>query len=355
MRPFLFLLFSLLSLGLLPGCAQGQPETTATPGRPAALPHAVAPAMLLPELQYEEGSAIEAIQARIVLPFGIPVPVDTSRVVVTLVVGALGEVTDEKIVRGLSPAVDEAVLYALHDNLPFRPVQRNGQYENAPYTLTIWAPGAASPAQRREATTRWQRTAHRRPGEADSTFVQRVLPRAYSAADEQGLLPHAWRPSAFGQQLFFARRGGADNEYGTDLFVPDPYQPTTYAVQVLPVGSLGDLTHLAALFFADANHDANHDGRQDLLTLAACALREQHKSEDGEMLDGHWNHYRTDVWQHAGPDEAGRPQYRPDPTPRPYLDELARADAVRQALARHLRRPARPVPAAALPEAGSRP
>ena len=73
------------------------------------------------------------------------------------------------------------------------------------------------------------------------------------------------------------------------------------------------------------------------------------------MLDGHWNHYRTDVWQYAGPDEAGRPQYRPDPTPRPYLDELARADAVRQALARHLRRPARPVPAAALPKAGSRP
>ncbi|WP_460499964.1 energy transducer TonB, partial [Hymenobacter agri] len=97
---------------------------------------------------------IDAVQARIVLPFGTPVPADTSRVVVRLVVGTLGEVADAKMVRGISPAVDEAVLNALHDNLSFRPTQRNGRYEQTPYTLVIPAPGAASAAQRREATTR---------------------------------------------------------------------------------------------------------------------------------------------------------------------------------------------------------
>ena len=339
MMPLRFLLFSLLGSGLLSNCAQAQPEVTTTSGRPATLPSSEEPLL---ELQYEPGSVLDAIQARIVLPFGTPVPADTSRVVVTLVVGTLGEVADAKIVRGLSPAVDEAVLNALHDDLSLRPVQHNGKYRNTPYTLTIQAPGAASPAQRREATTYWQRTAHRLPGEADSTFVRRVLPLSYPAY-ARGLLAYAWRPSAFGKQLFFSRRGGADNEYGTDLYVLDPYQPGTYAVQVLPVGTMGDLTNLAALFFADANHD----GRKDLLTLAECALREEHESEDGEMLLGRVNHYRTDIWQYAGLDKAGRPQYRPDPMPRPYLDDLETAAEVRQALAR----PPRP---ARLPKAGSR-
>ncbi len=128
----------------------------------------------------------------------------------------------------------------------------------------------------------------------------------------------------------------------------DPYQPATYAVQVLPVGTMGDLTDLAALFFADANQD----GRKDLLALAVCALSEVRESDDGEKLPGHWNHYRTDIWQYAGPDKAGRPQYHPDSTPRPYLDDLETAAAVRQALARH--RPARPAPAVAPAKAGSR-
>ena len=302
------------------------------------------------ELQYEPGSAIDAIQTRIVLPFGTLVPADTSRVVVRLVVGTLGEVADAKVVRGLSPAVDEAVLNALHDNLSFRAVPRNGRYEQVPYTLVIQAPGVASSAQRREAGTRWQRTAHRLPGEADSTFVRRVLPLSYGAAGDQGVLAYAWRPNAFGKQLFFSRRGGADNDGGTDLYVLDPYQPDTYAVQVLPVESMGDLTNLAALFFADANQD----GRKDLLTLAVCALSETRESDSGEMLPGHWNHYRTDVWQYTRPDATGRPQYRPDPTPRPYLDELETAAAVRQALARHVRRPLPPAPAAKRPSAGSK-
>jgi len=305
----------LLAAALLARCAQSQAPTPPAP---------------LPVPLYEDWSALEAVQQRIVLPFGTPVPADTSRVMLRFVVGTLGEVADAKIVRGISPAVDEAVLTALRaDNLKFRPMQRTGKYLREPYTLTIPAPGAASPAQRREAATRWQRTARRLPGEADSTFVRRVLPLSFAAADDQGLLAYAWRPSAFGKQLFFARRGGADNDGGTDLYVLDPYQPATYAVQVLPITTMGDYTTLAALFFADANHD----GRPDLLALAECSLREQHE-ENGEVLDGHWPHYSTTIWQHLGPDKAGRPQYREDPAPRPYLEELATAAEVRQALAR---------------------
>jgi len=317
----------LLAVVLLTRCTPAPPETATGPG--ASTAPLAEPAGPLPEPLYEPWSAQEAVQQRMVLPFGTPVPADTSRVVVQFVVGTLGEVSEPKIVRGISPAVDEAVLTALHDDLRFRPVQRNGKYLRVPYTLTIPAPGAASLAQRREAVTRWQRTARRLPGEADTTFVRRVLPLSFAAADDQGLLTYAWRPSAFGKQLFFARRGGADNEYGTDLYVLDPYQPNTYAVQVLPIGSMGDFTTLAALFFADANHD----GRPDLLLLAECSLRETHV-EDGDTLDGHWPHYATNIWQYLRLDKAGRLQYREDLTPRPYLDELGTAAEVRRALAR---------------------
>lgn len=315
-------------LWLLTGCLHGQ-DRPATPPPPAVEP--------LPEL-YEGGGAaavVAAVQQGIVLPWGTPVPDTKSQVIVQFVVGAIGDVHEEKIVRGLSPGVDEAVLTAVR-TLRFRPVvQRNGHYQSVPYTLTIKAPGAATAAQRREADTRWRRLARRLPGEADTTFVRRVLP--LSSAYGLDLVAYAWRPSAFGKQLFFTQRGGADNDGGTDLFVLDPYQPDTYAVQVIPVETMGDLTNLAALFFADANHD----GRKDLLTLAVCALSEMRESDDGEMLPGHWNHYRTDVWQYAGPDKTGRPQYRQDPTPRPYLDELPTAAEVRQALARHQSRPGR--------------
>lgn len=267
------------------------------------------------------------------LPFGTAVPDTSSRVVVSFVVGTVGEVVEEKIVQGLDSVVDEAVLTAVRGLPRFEATTRNGKYVRVPCTLTIKAPGVATAAQRQEADTRWRRTARRLPGETDSSFVRRVLP--LSSAYDLNLMTYAWRPSAFGKQLFFSQLGTLDNEYGTNLFVLDPYQPATYAVQVIPVESMGDLTNLAALFFADANHD----GRPDLLTLAVCALREQHRSDDGELLDGHWNHYRTDVWQYTGPAPAGRPQYRRDLTPRPYLDELPTAAAVRQALARHQSRP----------------
>jgi hypothetical protein len=293
----------------------------------------------LPEL-YEGGgelAIVAAIQQAIVLPFGTPMPAKSSEVIVRFVVGTLGEVAEEKIVHGLSPAVDEAVLAAVRALPEFRAVQRAGKYVRVPCTLTIRAPGAATPTQRHEAYTRWQQNAQRQPGEADSTFVRRVLPLSYN----QKLVAYAWRPSQFGKQLFFWRRGGEDNEGGTDLFVLDPYQADTYAVQILAIDSMGDLTDLAALFFADVNQD----GRKELLALSQCDLREQVRLSDGELHTGRIAHYQTLVWQYLSPDQTGRPHYQQDAY-RPDLDDLPTAAAVRQALMRHQhpRRPALPKP-----------
>jgi hypothetical protein len=324
---FRLLLLSCLLLGL--------------PSRYAWLPTAAAqtpdkqniPVAQLPELLEGGGEAaiVAAIQQALVLPFGTPMPAQSSEVVVRFVVGTLGEVAEEEIVHGLSPAVDEAVLAAVRTLPEFRAVQRAGKYVRVPCTLTIRAPGVATPAQRREATTRWQRIAQRQPNEADSTFVRRVLPLSY----DQKLVAYAWRPSLFGKQLFFSRRGGEDNEGGTDLFVLDPYQANTYAVQVLPIDSMGDLTDLAALFFADANQD----GRKDLLALSQCDLREQVRLSDGELQTGRIAHYQTLIWQYGSPDKTGRPHYEQD-AERPDLDDLPTAAAVRQALVRHPRHPA---------------
>lgn len=185
------------------------------------------------------------------------------------------------------------------------------------------------PDSAREAQTRQQGVARRRPGEADSTFVRRVLPVAYQGYE----LAYAWRPSAFGKQLFFSEK---DEEGNVSLLVLDPYEENTYAVRVLPLTSQGDITTLEALFFADANHD----GRKDLLALSSCSLKEQTKQE-GEWLFFHRTHYLTDTWQYLGPDKAGRPQYAQGPE-RPDLNELTTAAAVRRALAAPPRRPAAP-------------
>jgi hypothetical protein len=192
---FRLLLLSCLLLGL--------------PGHYAWLPTAIAqtsdkentPVSQLPEL-YEGGgepAIVAAIQQALALPFGTPVPAESSEVVVRFVVGTLGEITEEKIVHGISPAVDEAVLAAVRTLPHFRAVQRAGKYVRVPCTLTIRAPGAATPTQRREVYTRWQQNAQRQPGEADSTFVRRVLLLSYN----QKLVAYAWRPSTFGKQLFF--------------------------------------------------------------------------------------------------------------------------------------------------------
>ena len=204
-----------------------------------------------------------------------------------------------------------------------------GQPSAAPEPLPELAEGGGVAAGKAA-----EQTVRRLPGEADSTFVRRVLPLAY--AESNDLLAYAWRPGSYGKQLFLSRPGGADNDYGVDLFILDPYQPDTYAVQKLAIGSQGDVTALAAVFFADANQD----GRKDLLVISVCALREE-EEVDGEIMRGHVNHYRTDIWQYSPPHAAGRPQYQPDPTPRPYLDGLPTAAAVRQALDRQPGRPVR--------------
>jgi hypothetical protein len=188
----------------------------------------------------------------------------------------------------------------------------------------------SDPAPRREASTLKLPTAVRLAGEANTTFVQRVLPRSYAGHDNR-LLAYAWRPSRYGRQLFFSRRS-EDGSGGTDLFILDPYQPATYAVQVLKLDNGGDLdNHLDAVFFADVNRD----GRLELLVLTEDYVSEYDK-ESG--MRGHATHYYTTVWRYgrSGPD--GRPRYWLDTTPRRYLDELPTAADVRQALARHQQR-----------------
>jgi hypothetical protein len=183
-------------------------------------------------------------------------------------------------------------------------------------------PQAQATAQARDVQTRQQGVAQRRPGEADSTFVQRVLPVAY--AQSRDLLAYAWRPSAFGKQLLLSVK---DEDGNVELLVLDPYQANTYAVQALPLTSQGDITTLEAVFFADANRD----GRKDLLVLSSCSLKEKVK-QDGQWLFFHNTHYLTDTWQYLRPDAAGRPRYEQGSVC-PDLNELKTAAAVRHALA----------------------
>jgi hypothetical protein len=177
-----------------------------------------------------------------------------------------------------------------------------------------------------------QHTAVGLAGETDTTFVQRVLPRSYAGHDNR-LLAYAWRPSRYGRQLFFSRRS-EDGYGGTDLFLLDPYQPATYAVQVLKLDNGGDLdNHLDAVFFADVNRD----GRLELLVLTEDYVSEYDK-ESG--MRGHATHYHTTVWRYGHIGSEGRPHYWQDAAPRRYLDELPTAAAVRRALATHQRQEA---------------
>jgi hypothetical protein len=184
-----------------------------------------------------------------------------------------------------------------------------------------------------EAQTLKQATAQRLPGEADSTFLRRVLPASYPQSND--LLAATWRPSAFGKQLFFTVRGTdeSNNDGGTDLFMLDPFQANTYAVQVFTIPSQGDLTDLEAFFFTDVDQD----GHKELLAISECSLRESFK-DHGEVLYGRAPHYQTVVFQYVGLSSTGRPQYRDYPKDTSYLDELPTAAAVRQALARHQQR-----------------
>jgi hypothetical protein len=186
-------------------------------------------------------------------------------------------------------------------------------------------------SQRIEAQTLKKGIAHRQQGESDTSFLRRVLPVSYLCAYNNLVVSYAWRATPLGKQLFFSRTNGGDNEYDLFLFVLDPFKTDTYAVQAFDMGNMGDLTTVAALFFADVDQD----GQKELLALNECDLKETVKGDNGERLFAHVPHYQVHVFQNIGLDNNGHPQYREDKTPRSYLDELPTAAAVRQALMRH--------------------
>lgn len=180
-----------------------------------------------------------------------------------------------------------------------------------------------------EARTLRRGVAQRQPAESVDAFLHRVLPASFQASD--GAFPkvvqYAWRPSAFGKQVFFSVRGTetSGNDYGTDLFMLDPFESNTYAVEVFNIPSQGDETNLEAFFFADVDRD----GQKELLAIGACSLREG-------RVNGFYprtTHYQTQVFQYTGLNSTGCPQYRGYPKDTSYLDELSTAAAVRHALA----------------------
>jgi hypothetical protein len=122
---------------------------------------------------------------------------------------------------------------------------------------------------------------------------------------------------------------------GTELFVLDPIQPIKYAVQVLLLEPIGDITNLAAFFFADVDQD----GQKELLALVYAEVQHVDSHEDGEQLVGRLSEWQTQVFRYAGLSRAGRPLYKPDRAPRPYLNGLRSATEVRRALAHHQQRP----------------
>ena len=177
--------------------------------------------------------------------------------------------------------------------------------------------------------------ARRVSGEADTAFLKRVFPISFSP---ESLVAYSRRPGALGRQLFFSRRELDEHLQegeGTELFVLDPIGPDTYAVQKLLLRSIGDITNLAALFFADVDRD----GQQELLALVYAEVQEvgtlEHADGTKEEAYARMSHQHTYVFRYAGPGKSGRPRYRTDATPRPYLHNLPTAAAVRQALARH--------------------
>lgn len=315
-------LFSTASLvlgaaALLSGCTSPD-KAPAKAAPPTPPPAEWEPILKEPYGASGRAAVLAEVQRTLVLPLGTPVPSLDSRVVVGFEVGG-GMVKKQWIIRSLSPAADSAVLAAV-SQLYFK--NGPGYYQpSVTYTLVVPAPGAASADQRREATTRWQRTAVRLPGEADSTFVKRVLPISYWSTDYGDLQALACRPSPYGRQLVFTKPVNDPNmaysSYGwhdTEVFVLDPYQPHTYAVQRFYLHNGGDLPDQSVEPFVA---DVNADGHPDLVTLITYS---QSVSGGEGMPPGHFNYYRVEVWHTSGLDEAGRPRYRPDETTYPYLE-----------------------------------
>jgi hypothetical protein len=201
-------------------------------------------------------------------------------------------------------------------------------------------------SQRTETQTLARGLVQRLPGEADSTFLRRVLPVSYPASYQR--LTYAWRPSAFGKQLFFTVTGTGPEWYLSFLFVLDPFQANNYTVQRLALvvyGGCDQPTNVSAILFADVNHD----GQKELIALGTCSSLEpsDYKDDEGKTMYGHVEHQGAVVYRYAGLNHAGHPHYEDAPTPF-YLNELETADEVRAELAVHQRRrklaPPRPAP-----------
>lgn len=134
---------------LFSGCAS--PEKAPATNALTPLPPPVAEWEPILETPYGASgwaAVIAEVQRNLVLPLGTPVPAPDSRVVVRFEVRQ-GMVEKAWVLHSMTHVTDSAVLAAVN-MLNFT----NGPGSNGPpfYTLVVSAPGAASAAQRREAT-----------------------------------------------------------------------------------------------------------------------------------------------------------------------------------------------------------
>lgn len=177
-----------------------------------------------------------------------------------------------------------------------------------------------------EARTLRQGVARRQPAETVEAFVRRVLPVSCPTDDPSQIIQYAWRPSAFGKQLFLSAYDPQE-PYRLYVLMLDPYQPGTYAVErwdaALPIS---DQPSLQAIFFADANQD----GRKELLVLVNSSSREP-VTIDGISQYGHFSHYHTRLFGYLPTINGQRPRYQELPD-RPDLDDLRTAAEVREVL-----------------------
>jgi hypothetical protein len=187
----------------------------------------------------------------------------------------------------------------------------------------------SSPADSTEARTLRKGVAQRRLAEPVDSFLVRVLPVSYTYFGQPlKATPYTWRPSSFGKQLFFTAHDKAEY-YRLFLFIIDPFQPAIYAVERFELElPESDTPEELATFFADVNQD----GQKELLVLVNSRSREPIEKDTQYE---HVSHYHTCIYGYRA--AAGdRPRYEEYPS-RPYLDDLATAAQVRQALTDHQR------------------
>ena len=190
-------------------------------------------------------------------------------------------------------------------------------------------PNGNPSADSTEARTLRQGVATRQPAESVEAFVQRVLPASFANPDDPPqVMQYAWRPSAFGQQLFVSAHDPHEH-YRVYVFVLDPYQADAYAVERFEVEREdSDGANVAAIFFADANHD----GGKELLVLVNSSVVTPTVIDGMMWWQAHTDHYHTRIYGYKLADQGQRPHYQAYPH-RDDLDELETAAEVRQILA----------------------